>query len=154
VPHQAPLESSVITSTERYEDALRTVDQLRSYGMRQLEITGAGLRMVDRRNGKVARASGLSALSGAALGLALGVFVTLVADTSMTGLVVVFWGLVYGAILGALVGFFKALVRNRPEAETSEVRPTEYEVRCAPADVAVAKKLLSTPPDLHHQEAA
>src|ERR1044072_1964228 len=121
--------------------------------MKRLEITGAGLRMVDRRTGKVARASGFSALSGAALGLALGVFVTLVADTSMTGLAVVFWGLVYGAILGALVGFFKALVRNRPEAQASEVRPTEYEVRCSPADVAVAKKLLTTPPDLHHQEA-
>ena len=153
MPHQAPLESSVITSTEHYEDAVRTVEQLRAYGMTGLEITGAGLRMVDRRRGEVARASGVSALSGAALGLALAVFVTLVAETSMTGLVVVFWGLVYGAILGALVGFFKALVRNRPEAPASEVRPTEYEVRCAPADVAVAKKLLTTPPDLHHQEA-
>jgi hypothetical protein len=153
VPHQAPLDTNVITSTQRYEDALRTVEQLRAYGMTGLEITGAGLRMVDRRSGDVARASGASALSGAALGLALGVF-TLVAETSMTGLVVVFWGLVYGAILGGLVGFFKALVRNRPEAATTEVHPTEYEVRCAPADVAVAKKLLATPPDLHHQEAA
>ncbi|MEV6287666.1 hypothetical protein [Kribbella sp. NPDC051770] len=144
----------MITSTEHYSDAVRTVEQLRAYGMTGLEITGAGLRMVDRRGGEVAKASGVSALSGAALGLALGVFVTLVAETSMTGLVVVFWGLVYGAILGALTGFFKALVRNRPEAPASEVRPTEYEVRCAPNDVAVAQKLLSTPPDLHHQEAA
>ncbi|ONI77646.1 hypothetical protein BWI15_03850 [Kribbella sp. ALI-6-A] len=154
MPHQAPLDTSVITSTQQYEDALRTVEQLRAYGMTGLEITGAGLRMVDRRTGDVARASGLSALTGAALGLALGVFVTLVAETSMTGLAVVFWGLVYGAILGALVGFFKALVRNRPEAATTEVHPTEYEVRCAPADVVVAKKLLATPPDLHHQQAA
>lgn len=145
-PHQAPrLASSVITSTDRYEDAQRTVDELRSYGMTELDVTGAGLRLVDRRGGgSVGWLSALSALAGGGIGLAIGVFVTLVAETSMTGLVVVFWGALYGVILGALVGFFKGLVRNRPDAVTTEVRPTRYEVRCPPDDLSVAKKLLGT----------
>jgi hypothetical protein len=70
------------------------------------------------------------------------VFVTLVADTNLSGLAVVLWGAVYGVLVGALIGLARGLVHNRPDAVFTELLPSRYEVRCAAADASVARALL------------
>jgi hypothetical protein len=108
-----------------------------------LLVVGSELRLAERRTGtSVPRLTAVTAGVGGGLGLLMGIFVTLVADTSMTGLVVVVWGAVYGVIVGALVGLFRGLIRNRPEAVSTEVVPTRYEIRCPAAEASVAIALL------------
>lgn len=139
--------SGVVASAGSFEDARRTVEFLRSYGMdpSSLDIVGADLRLARKPVTVPAwRSTSTGALQGACLGLLAGVFVTLVAETSLTGLLVVVWGLVYGVLIGALWGLFRALVRNRPDAESTEVVPTRFEVRCPLEEVSVAKTLLAS----------
>jgi len=110
-----------------------------------LSVVGAGLVLTERPSGpSVARLTARSAASGLGIGLLAAVFVTLVADTNLTGLIVVLWGAVYGVIVGALTGFFRGLIRNRPDAGSTDVVPAHYEVRCAAADASVARALLET----------
>lgn len=111
----------------------------------RLGIVGADLRLTRKPHAvPIVRTTATGAAQGALLGLLAGVFVTLVAETSLTGLVVVVSGLVYGVLIGALWGFLRALVRNRPDAVSTEVVPTHYEVRCPVEDLSVARKLLAT----------
>lgn len=143
--------SGVIAAVSTYEDAQRTVDYLRSYGMdgADLEVVGAGLRQASTRQlVPVARLAGMNALLGAVLGVLAAVFITLVAETTLTGLAVVLWGIVYGALLGGLWGLFRGLVRNRPDAITTEVLPTRYEVRCPADELSVAQTLLADAADI------
>jgi len=143
--------SSVIASVSSYEDAQRTVGYLRSYGMdaASLEVVGAGLRRAERQRAiPVARLTGAGALQGALLGVLAAIFVTLVAQTTLTGLAVVVWGFVYGALIGGLWGLFKGLVRNRPDAVSIEIVPTRYEVRCPPEELSVAQTLLADAADI------
>jgi hypothetical protein len=76
------------------------------------------------------------------LGLLAGVFVTLVADTNLSGLAVVLWGAVYGVLVGGLIGLGRGLVHNRPEAVFTELLPARYEVRATATDASVARALL------------
>ena len=143
--------SSVIASVSNLEDAHRTVGYLRSYGMdaASLEVVGAELRQARRhRVIPVARLTGVGALQGALLGVLAAVFITLVAETTLTGLAVVGWGFVYGVLIGGLWGLFRGLVRNRPDAITTEVVPTHFEVRCPPEELSVAQTLLADATDL------
>jgi len=143
--------NSVIASVSRFDDAQRTVEYLRSYGMTaaNLEIVGAGLRQATRRRTVPAvRLTLVSAAHGALLGVLASVFVTLVAETTLNGLAVVVWGFVYGVLVGALGGLFRGLVRNRPEAVTTEVLPTRYEVRCTAEELSVAQTLLADAADV------
>ncbi|MFI7064795.1 general stress protein [Kribbella sp. NPDC050124] len=143
--------SSVIASASSFENAQRTVDYLRSYGMDSgsMSIVGAELRQVRKRpRVPVVKLTAAGALHGAVLGLLAGVFVTLVAETTLTGLVVVIWGLVYGGLLGTLWGLFRGLIRNRPEVEITEVVPTRYEVRCPVEELSVARTLLADASDV------
>jgi hypothetical protein len=55
---------------------------------------------------------------------------------------------VYGVLVGALGGLFRGLVRNRPEAVTTEVLPTRYEVRCTAEELSVAQTLLADAADV------
>ncbi|TCO44414.1 hypothetical protein EV646_110128 [Kribbella antiqua] len=146
----AGVPSKVIASADTFEDAQRTVEYLRSYGMEpaDLEIAGADLRLARKPQAvPVVQLTATSALHGACLGLLAGVFITLVAETSLTGLVVVVWGFVYGVLVGALWGLFRGLVRNRPDAVTTEVVPTRYEVRCPVEELSVARTLLADASD-------
>ncbi|MGW7684699.1 general stress protein [Kribbella sp. NPDC054772] len=143
--------SNVIASVSRYKDAQRTVDYLRSYGMdaTSLEVVGAGLRQASRRRAvPVVRMTATGALQGALLGILTAVFVTLVAETTLNGLAVVVWGFVYGLIVGTLWGLFRGLVRNRPDLVSTEIHPTQYEVRCPADELAVAQTLLADAADL------
>jgi hypothetical protein len=142
--------SSVIATVSRYDAAQRTVEYLRSYGMdaARLEVVGAGLRQASRRRAVPVRLTAVSALQGALLGVLAAVFITLVAQTTLTGLAVVVWGFVYGVLVGALWGLFRGLVRNRPEAVTTEILPTRYEVRCPADELAVAQTLLAEATDV------
>jgi hypothetical protein len=143
---QVPVPSSVIASVSSFDDARATVVYLRSYGMdaASLEVVGAELRQSERqRTVPVARLAGVAALQGALLGVLAAIFVTLVAETTLNGLAVVVWGFVYGVLIGALWGLFRGLVQNRPDAVTTEVVPTRFEVRCRPEDLAVAQTLLA-----------
>ncbi|WP_433160289.1 general stress protein [Kribbella sp. CA-247076] len=139
--------SSVIASVGSFEDAQRTADYLRSFGMDagSLSIVGADLRQARKRQAvPVVKLTAAGALRGAVLGLLAGVFVTLVAETSLTGLAVVVWGFVYGGLLGTLHGLFRGLIRNRPDAVETEVVPTRYELRCPADELSVAHTLLTT----------
>jgi hypothetical protein len=151
-PEQAPMvPSSVIASVSSFENAQRTVDYLRSYGMDagSLGIVGAELRLARKSQAvPVVRLTALGALQGAIVGLLAGVFVTLVAETSLTGLAVVVWGFVYGGLLGTLWGLFRGLIRNRPDAVTTEVVPTSYEIRCPVEELSVARTLLADADDV------
>jgi hypothetical protein len=143
--------SSVIASVSTFEDAQRTVDYLRSYGMDpgSLDIVGADLRLARKSQAvPVVKLTATGAQHGAVLGLLAGVFVTLVAETSLTGLVVVIWGLVYGGLLGTLWGLFRGLIRNRPDVVETEVVPTRYEVRCPVEELSVARTLLADAHDV------
>ncbi|NIK57926.1 hypothetical protein [Kribbella shirazensis] len=134
-----------------FVDAQRTVEYLRSYGMdaASLDVVGAGLRQaVRRRTVPVVRLTATSALQGALVGVLAAVFVTLVAETTLTGLAVVAWGFVYGVLVGALWGMFRGLVRNRPEAVSTEIVPTRYEVRCPSDELSVAQTLLANAADV------
>jgi hypothetical protein len=151
-PDEAPVvPNGVIASANTFEDAQRTVEYLRSYGMDagSLGIVGADLRLARKPQAvPVVRLTANGALQGACLGLLAGVFVTLVADTSFTGLVVVVWGFVYGVLVGALWGLFRGLIRNRPDAVATEVVPTRFEVRCPAEEVSVARTLLADAGDV------
>ncbi|MFG1816705.1 general stress protein [Kribbella sp. NPDC049174] len=143
--------SSVIASVSSIENAQRTVDYLRSYGMDagSLSIVGADLRQARRRQGvPVVKLTAVGAAQGAVLGLLAGVFVTLVAETSLTGLAVVVWGFVYGGLLGLLWGLFRGLIRNRPDVVATEVVPTRFEVRCPVEELSVARTLLADASDV------
>ena len=143
--------SSVIASVSSFDDAQRTVTYLRSYGMdaESLEVVGAGLRQTQRRHAvPVLRLTGVGALQGALLGVLAAVFVTLVAETTLTGLAVVVWGFVYGVLIGTLWGLFRGLIRNRPEAVSTDVVPTRYEVRCPVEELSVAQTLLADASDV------
>jgi hypothetical protein len=151
-PDEAPVvPSSVIASANSFEDAQRTVEYLRSFGMDagSLAIAGADLRLARKPQAvPVVRLTANGALQGACLGLLAGVFVTLVAETSFTGLVVVVWGFVYGVLIGALWGLFRGLIRNRPDAVATEVVPTRFEVRCPVDELSVARTLLADADDV------
>ena len=143
--------SSVIATVSSFEDAQRAVGYLRSYGMdaASLEVVGAELRQTRRQRAvPVARLVGVGALQGALLGVLAAIFITLVAETTLTGLAVVVWGFVYGVLIGALWGLFRGLVRNRPDASTTAVVPTRYEVRCAADELSVAQTLLADAADV------
>ncbi|HEY3558046.1 MAG TPA: general stress protein [Kribbella sp.] len=143
--------SSVIAATSRYDDAQRTVEYLRSYGMdaANLEIVGAGLRQASRRRVvPVVRMTGTGALRGALLGVLAAVFVTLVAATTLSAFAVVLWGFVYGVLVGALWGLFRGLVRNRPDLISTEIVPTRYEVRCPSDELSIAQTLLADAADV------
>ncbi|MFF0342176.1 general stress protein [Kribbella sp. NPDC004875] len=143
--------NSVIAAVSRYDDAQRTVDYLRSFGMdaRSLEVVGAGLRQVSRRRPvPVVKLTALGALQGALLGVLTAVFITLVAETTLTGLAVVVWGFVYGVLVGTLWGLFRGLVRNRPDLVSTEILPTHYEVRCPSDELSVAQTLLADAADV------
>lgn len=143
--------SSVIVSVSSFDDAQRTIGYLRSYGMdaASLEVVGAGLRQASRHKVvPVARLTGVGALQGAVLGVLAAVFITLVAETTLTGLAVVVWGFVYGVLIGTLWGLFRGLARNRPDAVSTEVLPTHYEVRCPADELSVAQTLLADAADV------
>lgn len=143
--------SSVVASVSTFEDAQQTVSYLRSYGMEpgSLEVVGSDLRQARRKRVvPVAKLTGAGALQGALLGILAAVFVTLVAETTLTGLAVVVWGFVYGVLIGALWGLFRGLVRNRPDAVTTEVVPTRFEVRCPSEELSVARTLLADATDV------
>ncbi|MEV5962125.1 general stress protein [Kribbella sp. NPDC051952] len=143
--------SSVIAAVSSFDDAQRTVVYLRSYGMDagSLEVVGAELRQTERqRVVPVAKLAGVGALQGALLGVLAAIFITLVAETTLTGLAVVVWGFVYGVLIGGLWGLFRGLVRNRPDALTTNVVPTRYEVRCPSDELAIAQTLLADAADV------
>lgn len=151
-PDQAPMvPSSVIASASTFEGAQRTVDYLRSYGMDagSLGIVGADLRLARKPQAvPVVKLTAVGAGQGAVLGLLAGVFITLVAETSLTGLAVVVWGFVYGVLLGTLWGLFRGLIRNRPDAVATEVVPTSFEIRCPVEELSVARTLLADADDV------
>ena len=143
--------SSVIVSVSGFDDAQATVGYLRSYGMdaASLEVVGAGLRQAQRRQAvPVLRLTGAGAIQGAVLGVLAAVFITLVTETTLTGLAVVVWGFVYGVLIGTLWGLFRGLIRNRPEAVSTEIVPTRYEVRCPANELSVAQTLLADAADI------
>jgi hypothetical protein len=138
------VQDTVIVSAGSYPEAQEAVAFLRSSGMSResLAIVGAELVLTERPRSSTAGLATKSAGTGLGLGLLAGVFVTLVADTNLSGLAVVLWGAVYGVLVGALIGFGRGLVHNRPEAIFTELLPARYEVRATAADASVARALL------------
>lgn len=135
---------TVIVSAASYPEAQEAVGFLRSSGMSResLAIVGAELVLTERPRSSTAGLAAKSAGTGLGLGLLAAVFVTLVADTNLSGLAVVLWGIVYGVLVGGLIGLGRGLVHNRPEAVFTELLPARYEVRATAVDASVARALL------------
>src|SRR4051812_47584376 len=97
---------TVIVSAGSYPEAQEAVGIFRSSGMSRgsLAIVGAELVLTERPRSSTAGLAAKSAGTGLGLGLLAGVFVTLVADTNLSGLAVVLWGAVYGVLVGGLLG--------------------------------------------------
>jgi hypothetical protein len=135
---------TVIVSAASYPEAQEAVGFLRSSGMGRdsLAIVGAELVLTERPRTSTARLAAKNAGTGLAAGLLAAVFVTLVADTNLSGLAVVLWGAVYGVLVGGLIGLFRGLIHNRPDAVFTDLLPARYEVRATAADASIARALL------------
>src|SRR5918994_6794456 len=102
-------DKEVIASYPTYAEAQRAVDSLSDAGfpVELVEIVGYDLRQVERVTGRLttATATGAGAASGAWFGLFIGLLVGLF-TTGQGWLGLVLGGLLIGALLGAVFGFF------------------------------------------------
>lgn len=129
-----PLGRHALGSYPQYEQAQGLVDYLSDHGfpVETVSIVGADLRLVERVTGRLTR--GKAALAGALstgwLGLLLGLFVGIFADsgTALVGLAL--YGLLLGAVFGAVLGFaaHAATGGHRDFSSTTGLAAGSYEV--------------------------
>jgi hypothetical protein len=133
----------VIGSYTEYADAERAVDHLaeRGFPVERVEIVGQDLRVVEQVLGRVGyreailRGAGSGALVGVLLGWIFGLFNWV--DPLVAGAWLALDGLVFGAIVGALVGGLSHWAQHGKRDFTSVrvMLPSRYDVVVA-ADVA------------------
>jgi hypothetical protein len=148
-PSALPVGRHALASFPQYEQAQGVVDFLsdRGFPVETVTIVGADLRLVEQVTGRLT--AGKSALAGAAsmgwLGLLLGLFIGLFAEsgTALLGLAV--YGLLFGAVFGAVMGFVahRATGGRRDFSSTKGLAATRYEVLVDPARAEEAERLLA-----------
>jgi hypothetical protein len=140
----APQRRTVATF-DNYLDAQRAVDRLSDEGfpVERVAIVGQGLRLVEQVAGRMTtgRAALLGAANGAWLGTMLGLLVWLVfsLDPDPALPLIVLYGLVSGAILGAVFGAL-AHAATRGERDFASVRGMQAERYEIQVDVDVADR--------------
>ena len=133
----------VIASYENYADAVAAVDHLadRGFPVERTAIVGHDLRLVEQVTGRLTyltaalHGAAAGALPGALIGWVFGLFDWI--DPLRASLLLAFYGLVFGAILGGLLNLVVyAMQRGRRDFTTVTVmRPSRYDV-LADAEVA------------------
>lgn len=144
-----PLGRHALGSYPRYEQAQRVVDHLSDHGfpVEKVTIVGADLRLVETVTGRLtnAKAAAAGALSTGWLGLLFGLFVGLFSPASTAPLVLGLYGLVLGAVAGAVLGFaaHAATGGRRDFSSRSGLAATRYEVLVEPDATAEAERLVA-----------
>lgn len=145
---QRPAERILLASYPRYADAQAAVDRLSDarFPVERTSIVGRDLRLVESVTGRLDRTravlSGLAA--GAWFGLLAGLFVGLFTDDAGSWLALVLWGLLFGALAGAVFGFgsYAATGGRRDFVSVSSLVADRYDVLVDPASVAEARRVL------------
>lgn len=149
LPVTIPMGRHALGSYPQYEQAQAVVDHLSDSGfpVEKVAIVGADLRLVEQVTGRLTR--GRAAAAGAAsmgwLGLLFGLFVGLFADSSTAVLGLGLYGLLFGAVAGAILGFaaHAATGGKRDFSSMSGIAATRYEVLVDPDGAPDAERLLA-----------
>lgn len=143
----------IISTYDRYEDARHAVDVLARSGfpVRQVSILGNDVRSVERVTGRLTygRVAWMSSLSGAYLGLFIGLLLFLFQpDNSAVGGVFVS-AIIIGAGFGMLFGLLSyALNRNRRDfSSVMQMVATRYDLITSPDLLHDARRVLTEASD-------
>jgi hypothetical protein len=137
---------------DKYEEAQRVVDYLsdNEFEVQNLAIVGTELRSVERVTGRLTRgrAAAASAISGAWMGLFVGLAFALFGDGNQVGFIITV--VIFGAIFGLVwsqIGF-AAITRGgtRDFSSVSQVVATKYEVLVEHRLAERARELLAKMP--------
>lgn len=119
---------------ETYREAQRAVDLLsdRGFPVARVAIIGRGLRFEEQVLGRetVASATLRSAGQGALVGILFGLFLWAISANGVSGGLVVLYGLVFGAVIGGLIGaiFQAASGGQRDFRSASRMTAEHYDV--------------------------
>ncbi len=151
-PATIPMGRHSLGSFPQYEHAQAAVDHLSDTGfpVEKVAIVGADLRLVEQVTGRLTRgrAAAAGAASTAWLGFLFGFFVGLFADSSTAVFGLALYGLVFGALAGAVLGFaaHAATGGRRDFSSMTGIAATRYEVLVDPAAAGEAERLLAQMP--------
>ncbi len=121
----------VVATYGSYEEAERAVDHLadEDFPAERLSIVGSDLRMVEQVTGRMSYASATAAgaWTGSLFGLIFALFLT---DDAVSALGVLLYGLVFGALMGALfgVGAYALTAGRRDFASVNGLQAGRYDV--------------------------
>jgi hypothetical protein len=139
---------ALLTSYARYLDAQAVVDALSDahFPVEETSIIGRDLRLVEDVTGRMSygRAALTGAAGGAWFGLLFGLFLGLFADDATSTIALVLWGLLFGALAGAvfsLVGY--ALTGGRRDfVSVSQLVADRYDVVVESRTIDDARRIL------------
>lgn len=148
-PTPLPVGRYALGSYPQYEQAQAVVDHLsdRGFPVEKVTIVGADLRLVEQVTGRLTR--GKAAAAGAAstgwLGLLFGLFVGLFARSGNALLALALYGLLMGAVFGAVLGFaaHAATGGRRDFSSRKGLAATRYEVLVEPDLAQEAERLVA-----------
>ena len=148
-PRALPVGRYALASYSQYEQAQAAVDHLSDAGfpVESLTIMGADLRLVEQVTGRLT--TGRAAAAGAAsvgwLGLLLGLFIGFFAESGTALLGLAFYGLLSGAVFGAIMGLaaHRATGGKRDFSSKRGLAATRYELLVEQAQAQEAERLLA-----------
>ena len=140
-------QTTTVATYGTYAAAQRAVDYLSDNGfpVEKVAIVGNDLRLVENVLGRltIARAAGAGVLSGAWLGLFVGLLLSIFSDANWLGvllaavLIGALWGAVFGAVAHAMTG------GRRDFASTRRLEAAQYSVTVAGDAADAARQLLT-----------
>lgn len=140
---------TVVATYDSYVEAEQAIDRLSDakFPVENTEIVGRDLRLVEQITGRMTlgRATLLGLGGGAWFGLLIGVLIGIFTTTTSAWAAVIAWGLVIGALWGAIIGFVaQAAVRGRRDfSSESQIVAAHYDVTAPQAYVSRAHDLLA-----------
>jgi hypothetical protein len=148
--NDGPPQGEPVLTTNSYVSAVAAVDTLAyaRFPVERVTIVGHGISTVEKVTGRAsyARALGTGALNGALIGLFFGlVFDWWGALTPSTGWGwLALWGLIYGAVLGGLIGLalYGFYGGRREFASAGSLQADRYEVLLAGGNRSDAVRIL------------
>jgi hypothetical protein len=144
-PEPAPI--TTVSTFDTYAAATRAVDYLSDNGfpVQKVAIVGTDLRLVENVLGRltVARAAGAGVLSGAWLGLFVGLLLSIFSSNGWFGVLIAailigaVWGGIFGAVAHALTG------GRRDFTSTRRLEASQYAVTVHADQADAARQLLT-----------
>jgi hypothetical protein len=139
----------LLTSYPRYSDAQAAVDRLSDahFPVEEVSIVGRDLKLVEDVTGRLSY--GRAALSGAAggawVGVLFGLFIGLFAADGRSALALLLWGLLFGALGGALlsVAAYALTGGRRDFVSVSQLVAERYDVTVDARTADDARQILS-----------